>query len=215
MTGSKKRRQLAFYFDASACSGCKTCQIACKDHHDLPVGQLWRRVYEIAGGGWRMVNGAWSSKLRVYHLSISCNHCENPACAEICPEDAVKKRDDGIVLIDPAACSGCRACESACPFEAPQFDATRGVMGKCDFCVDRIDNGRTPVCVAACPMRALGLGELDDLQSKYGTALEIHPFKIDRDNAPALVVKPHHSLSYAQNKDVSVINFEEIGNENR
>ncbi len=215
MTRSKKRRQLAFYFDASACSGCKTCQIACKDHHDLPVGQLWRRVYEIAGGGWRMANGAWSSKLCVYHLSISCNHCEKPACVEVCPEGAVKKRDDGLVLIDPETCSGCRLCEAACPFEAPQFDATRGVMGKCDFCVDRIDSGLPPVCVAACPMRALEFGELDDLRSKYGPALEVHPFKSDRDTGPALAVRPHPSLRHAQGEGVSVINPEEVGLENR
>jgi anaerobic dimethyl sulfoxide reductase subunit B (iron-sulfur subunit) len=214
MKRSQKRR-LAFFFDASACSGCKTCQIACKDHHDLPIGQLWRRVYEIAGGGWRTVNGVWSSKLCVYHLSMSCNHCEKPACVEVCPEGAAKKRDDGIVLIDPEICSGCRACESACPFEAPQFDVTRGVMGKCDFCVDRIDNGRTPVCVAACPMRALEVGELDDLQSQYGAALEIHPFEGDRDTVPALVVKSHPSLEQVQGKGVSVINREEIGSESR
>jgi anaerobic dimethyl sulfoxide reductase subunit B (iron-sulfur subunit) len=88
-------------------------------------------------------------------------------------------------------------------------------MGKCDFCVDRIDNGHSPLCVAACPMRALEFGELDDLQSKHGTALELQPFKVSRDASPALVVKPHPSLRQARGDEVSVINREEVGHEYR
>ena len=90
----------AFRFDQSACSGCKTCQAACKDRHGLPVGVLWRRVYEVAGGGWLREGEAWRTDAFAYSLSLACKHCAEPVCAEVCPTKAISRRADGIVLID-------------------------------------------------------------------------------------------------------------------
>ncbi|RPI20928.1 MAG: 4Fe-4S ferredoxin, partial [Chloroflexota bacterium] len=81
--------QFAFYFDSRACSGCKTCQVACKDRHNLPTGVLWRRVYEVSGGSWTQMGSAWLPGVFAYHLSLSCNHCENPACLQGCPSRAI------------------------------------------------------------------------------------------------------------------------------
>ena len=75
--------QYAFYFDSSSCSGCKTCQVACKDKNDLSPGVLWRRVYEITGGDWEKVGETWIPDLKSYHLSMSCNHCEDHICLKI------------------------------------------------------------------------------------------------------------------------------------
>jgi anaerobic dimethyl sulfoxide reductase subunit B (iron-sulfur subunit) len=141
--------QYAFYFDSSSCSGCKACQVACKDRHDLKTGLLWRRVYEVTGGDWIRMGEAWQSRVFTYNISISCNHCEKPICAYVCPAGAISKREDGIVLINPDRCIGCRYCSWACPYDAPQYDARAGIMTKCDFCVEDLDIGLMPVCVAA------------------------------------------------------------------
>ena len=131
--------QLAFYFDQTRCTGCRTCVVACKDWNDLPTGAVrFRRIDTHEEG--RFPN------VKVSHLSISCNHCRKPTCADACPENAIIKReDDGIVLIDGEKCTGCRVCASASPYEAISFLAEEVAVGqKCDFCMDRPENGEPP-----------------------------------------------------------------------
>ena len=82
-------KQYAFYINSSACSGCKTCQVACKDKHDLDVGILWRRVYEVSGGDWIQDGDAWTPNVFAYYVSISCNQCEEPICVSSCPTKAL------------------------------------------------------------------------------------------------------------------------------
>ncbi len=188
-------KQMAFYFDASACNGCKACVVACKSKNQLPVGINWRRVTEYGGGSWVPdpddPNRLQPNNIFAYSLSISCNHCENPICVESCPTTAMYKRDDGVVLIDASKCIGCRYCEWACPYGAPQFDAAAGVMTKCNFCEDLLAEGETPYCVAACVMRALDYGELDDLRAKYGDVDAIEPLPTADLTNPSLVITPH------------------------
>jgi anaerobic dimethyl sulfoxide reductase subunit B (iron-sulfur subunit) len=187
--------RLGFYFDASACVGCKTCQVACKDKNSLPLGVRWRRVYEYGGGGW-IPDPANPSMLIAnnvfgYTLSVACNHCENAACVQVCPTGAMSQRADGVVLIDADKCIGCRYCEWACPYGAPQFDEAAGVMTKCNFCQDLLAQGQNPVCVEACPLRALEFGELADLRAKHGVVNAIEPLASAEYTQPALVVTPH------------------------
>lgn len=188
-------KQLAFYFDASACTGCKACAMACKDRSNLPVGVNWRRVYQYEGGGWLPHPQDRSllipSNLFVYSMSAACMHCERPICAEICPASAISKRDDGIVLIDKDRCIGCRYCEWACPYGAPQFDEAKGYMTKCDMCADLQDKGLKPACVDACVMRVLEVGELDELRAKYGNTAAIEPLPTADFTDPAVVITPH------------------------
>lgn len=183
--------QLAFYFDSRSCSGCKACQVACKDRNGLEVGRLWRRVYEVTGGDWLKVGQAWVTTAFAYNLSIACNHCEQPICMEVCPSRAITKRADGIVLIDPKRCLGCRYCAWVCPYGAPQYDASRGVMTKCTFCVEEIDQGQPPVCVAACPLRALDFGEREVLEARYGPLQRVFPLPETSLTEPALILTPH------------------------
>ena len=168
----------AFTFDASACSGCKACQIACKDKNNLPVGVIWRRVYEVSGGTWTNVGAGsprpelsdsetgvgrpnpytvWTTDVFAYNLSIACNHCVHPKCAGVCPTDAFVQREDGIVYIDESKCMGCGYCNWACPYGVPQYNPALGHMSKCNFCMDNIDAGLPPACVAACPHAGAGL----------------------------------------------------------
>jgi len=200
--------RLAFFFDSSACSGCKACQVACKDKNDLPVGQLWRRVYEVSGGGWKKQGAAWVSSVFAYNLSLSCNHCEDPVCAHNCPTQAIRKRDDGIVVIDQAACIGCKYCAWACPYGAPQFNPATGMMGKCDLCADYVDQGKNPSCVDACPMRVLDFGEYDELVAKYGDSGPVHPLPAPSITQPSIVLRAHKNAGDA---NATVANVEELG----
>ncbi len=205
--------QFAFYFDAASCSGCKACQAACKDKNHLPVGVLWRRVYEVSGGGWKQAGRAWISNVYAYHVSLSCNHCDRPICLEVCPANAYSRRLDGIVLLNSERCIGCRYCLWACPYGAPQFDEESGRTSKCDFCVDQLDEGKPPVCVAACPMRALDFGEHLELENKYGALEPFFPLPTSDLTRPSLVFTPHQAAYRSEMGTGRVINWEEVVNQ--
>jgi anaerobic dimethyl sulfoxide reductase subunit B (iron-sulfur subunit) len=206
----------AFTFDASACSGCKTCQEACKDKNDLPVGVNWRRVIEVSGGKWHKRGSAWENSIFAYNLSLACNHCTHPKCAGVCPVDAYTVRPDGIVTIDTSRCMGCDYCAWACPYGAPQHDDRRGVMTKCDFCYDRLDAGMPPSCVAACPLRVLDYTRIEDIpttsqaQNLWHVPATEHPFPMPdySRTEPHVVIKPHTGMSSPLVKVVS--NQEEL-----
>ncbi len=200
----------AFYFDASSCSGCKACQAACKDKYALPVGVLWRRVYEISGGGWQRFGEAWVSSVFAYNLSLSCNHCARPICVEVCPAGAMTQRPDGIVMIDEKRCIGCKYCSWACPYGAPQYNTATGQMTKCTFCVDRLETGLPPACVAACPLRALDYGERNELEALYGKNSAIFPLPDPSLTDPSLVISPHSAAIRAADELAQVANREEV-----
>ena len=203
-------KQLAFFFDASSCSGCKTCQVACKDKNDLPLGIRWRRVYEVSGGDWTREGEAWVPEICSWHVSLACNHCVEPICMKVCPNQAISKDDRGVVRIDPGKCMGCHYCEWSCPYGALLFDPGRKVMTKCDFCHDHLERGDPPACVAACPARALDFGELSVLKEKHGDNAEVFPLPARTHTDPALVVKPHPGSVGLQKSSIDIENIEEV-----
>ncbi len=207
--------QLGFYIDTSSCSGCKTCQVACKDKNNLSQGILWRRVYEVSGGSWEQKSeGGWKPNVSTYNLSISCNHCEDPGCVKACPTKALEKNpENGLVTIDPDKCVGCRYCEWACPYGALQFDRDSGIMTKCDFCIDYLEVGNPPSCVASCPMRALDFGELSELRKKHGDLSKVYPIPDPKITKPALVIKPHPESLTAESNKAIIANVEEVKND--
>ena len=196
-----------FRFDASACAGCKACQIACKDKHGLEVGRLWRRVYEVTGGGWRRSGNAWVSDVFAFHLSIACNHCDRPICVEVCPSRALGQRDDGIVLLDTDRCLGCSYCEWACPYGAPQFDAAAGVLTKCDLCRDHLEEGRDPACVEACMLRVLSVADLAGGRDGEDAVFPLPPADLTK---PTTALTPHRDVSRAERSRPVLGNEEEI-----
>ena len=149
--------QLGFVHHNVDCIGCRACEIACKDKNGLPPGPRFRRVLYVEGGAFPDVFA--------YKVNISCNHCAEPACLPTCPTGAIWKRpDNGIVDIDSTLCIGCRRCEAACPYGAPQFIPEQNIVSKCNLCVDEIEVGRKPYCVMACMMRVLDIGPIDQIQ---------------------------------------------------
>lgn len=200
----------AFYVDSAACSGCKACQVACKDRNGLPAGVLWRRVAEVAGGGWRRAGAAWEQDVFAYHLSVACNHCERPICVEVCPSGAMAQREDGIVLVDGSKCLGCRYCEWACPYGAPQYDEGLGRMTKCTFCAQELEAGRPPACVAACPMRALDFGDREELEARHGPLRQAYPLPRPELTEPSLVITPHRGAARAGRGEAGLANGEEV-----
>lgn len=190
--------QYAFYLDSTACSGCKACQVACKDKHGLEVGRRWRRVYEVSGGDWVASGEAWIPNVFAYNVSVACNHCQRPICLEVCPAGAIFKRDDGIVLIDPNRCLGCGYCSYACPYDAPQYDKAAGRMTKCTFCYDELEVGKPPTCVAACPLRVLEFGLVSDFAARATADRTVHPLPDPALTEPASFITPHREARRAE-----------------
>jgi Fe-S-cluster-containing dehydrogenase component len=155
--------QSGFIFHKESCIQCHGCEMACKMWRRTEPGVAWRRVLNIWQGQYPSVT--------CLSLSLSCLHCDDPACVAVCPTGALTKRDtDGAVLVERSLCAGCRACLSACPYDAPQFGAD-GLMQKCDMCAadasgTPADGSSAPPCVRTCPTGALELAVMTREQKK-------------------------------------------------
>jgi len=176
-----------FYFDQTRCTNCLTCVVACKDWHNIPAGPVSRiRIKTVEEGRY--------PQLHVSFLLQCCFHCAGPSCVAACPVRAIRKREDnGVVIVDQEACLGkesCGLCSKECPYDAPQFGAEENAkMQKCDFCVERLTQGLKPICVAACPMRALDAGPLDELMRKYGKVRAAEAFAFSSKIEPSVIFK--------------------------
>lgn len=186
--------QLGFHVDMQRCTGCRTCTIACKDKHDLPVGQNFRRVIEVSGGSWTEDSGGTAvPSIFAYYISTACNHCAEPRCAANCPTGAMAKRPaDGVVAVDPRRCIGCQYCAWSCPYGAPQFDSSSGRTRKCDLCADLREQGLEPACVTACPSRAISWGPVAELKQNFcGATTALHGLPDPAATQPSGLYTPH------------------------
>jgi anaerobic dimethyl sulfoxide reductase subunit B (iron-sulfur subunit) len=185
--------QYGFYFDGRRCTGCKTCEMACKDYNDLSTDFAYRKIYEFVGGGWTTDEKGHPIPQNVYtyFVSVACNHCDNPACTKVCPTGAMHKDPDtGLVSVDTNRCVGCGYCAMACPYNAPKVDREKGHSVKCDGCQNRVAQGLDPICVEACSTRALKFGPVDEV-SELGDRADIAPLPSVEVTHPNLYIKPH------------------------
>lgn len=179
LPASPTKKKLGLVIDLDICVGCHACAVSCKEWntqgYSAPLND------EDAYGA--DPHGSWLNRIHAYeadiegerstvHFPRSCLHCEEPACVTVCPTGASYKREeDGIVLVNPDTCIGCKLCSWACPYGAREYDYSHGVMKKCTLCVDRIYNenleevDRVPACVKACPTGARAFGDLGDKDS--------------------------------------------------
>jgi Fe-S-cluster-containing dehydrogenase component len=149
-----------FLIDIDKCNGCYSCQVVCKDEH---VGNDWTPIAKSqpeTGHFWieltQEVRGT-VPKVRVAYRPHLCMHCDSAPCMDACPvEGAIYKRDDGLVIIDPVTCSGCRNCLDVCPYQTIFFHEELNIAQKCTGCAHLLDDGwEEPRCADACPTEAI------------------------------------------------------------
>lgn len=134
--------------DVADCIGCRACEVHCKSKNKPGPDAFYCRILKVAS--------ADTPTPQISFVYLSCFHCEKAWCIEACPTGAMRRREkDGIVYVEQSACVGCKACITACPWTVPQWNADTGKVGKCDLCMDRIDQGLEPACVAKCVTKCL------------------------------------------------------------
>ena len=196
----------AFFFDQTRCIGCNSCTVACKDYYNTNPGPVrWRR---------HQTHEDLNSSGVFYSLVMACNHCKEPACKAACGAGAIEKRADGIVFVNRDKCQQLRSCITACPFAEPGIADDRQEpnrkdtwivnhpMQKCNMCMELQDKGEKTVCERSCPVRAIEIGDYDELMRKHPCAVQLNrndfSYAYDPDNktetGPSLIIKPRKPL---------------------
>jgi anaerobic selenocysteine-containing dehydrogenase/Fe-S-cluster-containing dehydrogenase component len=148
--------RLALMIDLERCTGCRSCEVACKQEHRLGPGAYRNKVLWSTGAG----------EPALAFLTLACQHCERPACLRACPVNPkaiVKDPLTGVVSVNDERCTGCGECVIACPYSAMGYDAKKHHAVKCDLCADRRAAGQTTACASVCPTRAIQFGRRGDL----------------------------------------------------
>ncbi|WP_282209744.1 4Fe-4S dicluster domain-containing protein [Parvibacter caecicola] len=151
--------QYGIVTDVNRCVGCLGCSVACKAVNGVPVGAFWNKTLRIGpnpvaeGGNWPDVD--------LYFLTVSCQHCDNPACVSVCPTEASHVVADGTVQVDKSKCIGCQFCAMACPYGVRYLNEEERVVEKCTLCEQQIAQGELPQCVSQCGGMARWFGDFD------------------------------------------------------
>lgn len=176
---TSRKRRYAMLIDLRRCIGCHSCSVACKTENDVPLGvyRSWVKIIE---------KGKYPNVSRSF-LPILCNNCEKPICVTNCPVNATYSRPDGIVLINPHRCIGCKYCMASCPYGVRYVNPLRKYVEKCYFCHHRIDAGLQPACVETCLGRARIFGDINDPKSEISQLIATNPVQILK---PEMATRP-------------------------
>jgi tetrathionate reductase subunit B len=167
--------------DVRRCIGCHACSVACKAEFDVPLGSTRSWVEYVEKGNYPNVTRTFLPRL--------CNQCRHPNCVDVCPTGATYKREeDGIVVVDPDLCIGCKYCIQACPYDSRFPNPVTGTADKCDFCLHRVSQGLVPACVEACIGDARIFGDLNDPDSEITKQVSSEPVSVLR---PGMGTEPN------------------------
>lgn len=178
--------QIGFFFDQSRCIGCQNCVAVCRSRNQL--GLEMPDIAQITS----KEEGEFPD-VSLSHLFVTCFHCSEPACISACPCGVLRKRDqDGVVFVaDPESCSGCESCVETCPYGAIKVvNGDSVTILKCDLCLDRLDEGKPPACVSACPTAALEVGPMEVLLARSGGLRELDGLVRSEEIKPSVVFVP-------------------------
>jgi formate dehydrogenase iron-sulfur subunit len=168
----------AILIDTTRCVGCETCVAACKEENGLGKDRPWR--------GQASIDSLSATRNITVHrrpenrfVVQQCRHCLEPACASACLVGAMQKTPEGPVIYDADKCIGCRYCLLACPYGIPRYDWDTAVpvVHKCTMCYHRLQEGRIPACVEACPQNASVFGSRDELLAEARRRIADNPGK--------------------------------------
>jgi Fe-S-cluster-containing dehydrogenase component len=153
-------KKYALVIDHESCWGCKTCEVACKQEFNVPDGV---KLISVSDDGPKVVDGKSDF---VFRVGV-CRHCDEPPCIDACPEEAITKRDDGIVVMEYEKCTGCQSCIEACPYDAIDFDDEEGIAQKCNLCHHRVDQGLIPACADnVCLAHCIYFGDPEEIKQQ-------------------------------------------------
>ena len=173
--------------DLTRCIGCRGCQVACKEWNERSVKKTvmhgnFTNPPELNSECFTHIQYIEQEKdgMPVWSfIKNQCLHCKNPACASVCPVQALKKTEAGPVTYTFSRCIGCRYCMLACPFYIPKYEWEKAVpwVRKCTFCSDRIAAGQMPACVKSCPTNTMLFGEHDEVLKEANDRISGNPGK--------------------------------------
>lgn len=160
------KKRYGFVIDVARCIDCRACLVACSVENVVPMNHTRIWVHDLG------IKGEFPLLQRTF-APYNCMHCENPPCTEVCVSGATyKDADHGLVLVDQEACIGCGFCVEACPYDARYLDEKRGVVDKCNGCIQRVEIGQQPACVSTCVGKSRLFGDLNDPQTEVSLALK-------------------------------------------
>jgi len=178
----------ALLIDTVRCTGCRGCQVACKEWNQRPAepteffapGHGYQNPRDLSKDTWCLVTYnevELNGRFEWVFGKKQCMHCIVPACVTACPVAALEKLESGPVVYHWYKCIGCRYCMLACPFQVPrfEFDSPNPFITKCTMCADRQEAGEIPACAKACPTGAIVFGERDDLIREAKTRIASNP----------------------------------------
>lgn len=156
--------QYEFFLDPGRCIGCQACVQACSECDTHKGRSMIHLEYVDRGTSTQTV-------------PVVCMHCDSPTCAEVCPADAIKKNEDGVVQsARKPRCVACNNCVLACPFGVPKMMVEIDLMMKCDLCYDRTSAGKKPMCATVCPSGALFFGSRSQLEKLRPNSTPVDEF---------------------------------------
>ncbi|MFH2129582.1 MAG: 4Fe-4S dicluster domain-containing protein [bacterium] len=210
--------------DTTICVGCRKCEWACKRAHQLESGSIESYDDKSVFKTMRRPDHAALTVVNKYRnkaegaaiaVKVQCMHCDYPACVSACIVGALSKQGNGAVVWDESRCIGCRYCMVACPFQIPAFDFHKAVepeIRKCDFCIERTQQGKLPACVDICPVEALTYGPRSELIKVAKERIENHPGRYLKKILGETEVGGTSWL-YLSSVDFKQLDFPELGND--